>query len=57
MIFFFLKGCAAARMIKDRDGNLLSSEVGVLIRFKEYFKELMNKEHYRERRTDEVQRD
>lgn len=44
-------------MIKDRDGNLLSSEVGVLIRFKENFKELMNKEHYRERRTDEVQRD
>lgn len=42
-------------MIKDRDGNLLSSEVGVLIRLKEYFKELMNKEHYRERRTDEAQ--
>lgn len=30
IFFFFLKGCAAARMIKDRDGNLLSSEVGVL---------------------------
>ena len=42
-------------MIKDRDGNVLTSEDIVLRTWKEYFKELMNEENERERRVGEVE--
>ena len=40
------------RVIKDEDGNVLTSEESVLRRWKEYFEELMNEENERERRLD-----
>ena len=42
------------RVIKDADGNVLTSEECVLRRWKEYFEDLMNKENERERRQDEA---
>ena len=36
-------------MIKDADGNVLTSEESVLRRWMEYFEELMNGERERER--------
>ncbi|XP_065662746.1 uncharacterized protein LOC136085373 [Hydra vulgaris] len=38
------------RMIKEKDGNVLSSEESVLGRWKEYFEELMNQENDRKGR-------
>ncbi|XP_065675781.1 uncharacterized protein LOC136091988 [Hydra vulgaris] len=43
------------RMIKDKDGNVLSSKESVLGRWKEYFKELMNQENDREGRLEETE--
>ncbi|KAL7867553.1 hypothetical protein SRHO_G00089370 [Serrasalmus rhombeus] len=45
------KDVQQARLIKDREGNVLLSEQRVLSRWKEYFEELMNEENERERRT------
>ncbi|TRY54572.1 hypothetical protein DNTS_001573 [Danionella cerebrum] len=42
------------RVIKDRDGKVLTSEESVLRRWKEYFEELMNEENERERREEDV---
>ena len=44
------------RVIKDADGNVLTSEESVLRRWKEYFEELMNRENERERRLNDVER-
>ena len=41
-------------LIKDRDGNVLTSEERVLRRWKEHFVELRNKENKRRRRVEEV---
>ncbi|KAK4294257.1 hypothetical protein Pmani_033112 [Petrolisthes manimaculis] len=41
------------KMIKDVDGNILTSEESVLRRWKEYFEQLMNIENVRERRLEE----
>ncbi|KAK4303487.1 hypothetical protein Pmani_024496 [Petrolisthes manimaculis] len=43
------------KMIKDVDGNILTSEESVLRRWKEYFEELMNIENVRERRLEELE--
>ena len=42
------------RVIKDADGNVLTSEKDVLKQWLDYFKKLMNEENPRERRQDEV---
>ncbi|KAK3570815.1 hypothetical protein QTP86_027625, partial [Hemibagrus guttatus] len=42
------------RVIKDRDGRVLTSEESVLRRWKEYFEELMNEENEREKRVEGV---
>ncbi|KAK3529612.1 hypothetical protein QTP70_032034, partial [Hemibagrus guttatus] len=42
------------RVIKDRDGRVLSSEESVQRRWKEYFEELMNEENEREKRVEGV---
>ncbi|KAK3565057.1 hypothetical protein QTP86_032482, partial [Hemibagrus guttatus] len=42
------------RVIKDRDGRVLTSEESVQRRWKEYFEELMNEENEREKRVEEV---
>ena len=48
------KDVQQVRMIKDKDGNVLTSEESVLSRWKEYFEGLMNEENERERRLDDV---
>jgi len=40
------------RVIKDRNGNVQTSEESVLRRWKEYFEELINVENETESRTD-----
>ncbi|KAK3518224.1 hypothetical protein QTP70_033929, partial [Hemibagrus guttatus] len=42
------------RVIKDRDGSVLTSEESVQRRWKEYFEELMNEENEREKRVEGV---
>ncbi|KAK3544873.1 hypothetical protein QTP86_027547 [Hemibagrus guttatus] len=42
------------RIIKDRDGRVLTSEESVQRRWKEYFEELMNEENEREKRVEGV---
>ncbi|WP_139267336.1 hypothetical protein, partial [Escherichia coli] len=42
------------RVIKDRDGNVLTGATSVMERWKEYFEELMNEENVREHRVEEV---
>ena len=42
-------------VIKDRDGNVLTSEESVLTRWEECFGELMNEDNERERRVEEVE--
>ncbi|KAK3522429.1 hypothetical protein QTP86_010639 [Hemibagrus guttatus] len=42
------------RVIKDRDGRVLTSEESVQRRWKEYFEELMNEENEREKRVKGV---
>ncbi|MCJ8736306.1 hypothetical protein PDJAM_G00258250 [Pangasius djambal] len=39
------------RVIKDRDGRVLTSEESVQRRWKEYFEELMNEENEREKKS------
>ena len=40
------------RMIKDRDGNLLTDARSVTGRWKEFFEELMNEENERQQRVE-----
>ncbi|XP_051784813.1 uncharacterized protein LOC127528357 [Erpetoichthys calabaricus] len=49
------KDVQQVRMIKDKDGNVLTSEESVLSRWKEYFERLMNEENHREKRLDDVE--
>ena len=42
------------RLIKDRDGNVITSEESVLRRWKEYFEELLNDKNEREHRKEPV---
>lgn len=42
------------RVMKDRDGSMLTSGESVLRRWREYFEGLMNEENERERRLDDV---
>ncbi|KAK3534130.1 hypothetical protein QTP86_002258 [Hemibagrus guttatus] len=48
------KDVQQVRVIKDRDGRVLTSEESVHRRWKEYFEELMNEENERERRVEGV---
>ncbi|KAK3520904.1 hypothetical protein QTP86_003763 [Hemibagrus guttatus] len=48
------KDVQQVRVIKDRDGRVLTSEESVQRRWKEYFEELMNEEHEREKRVEGV---
>ncbi|KAK3544402.1 hypothetical protein QTP86_010538 [Hemibagrus guttatus] len=48
------KDVQQVRVIKDRDGRVLTSEESVQRRWKEYFEELMNEENEREKRVDGV---
>ncbi|KAK3530789.1 hypothetical protein QTP70_002822 [Hemibagrus guttatus] len=48
------KDVQQVRVIKDRDGRLLTSEESVQRRWKEYFEELMNEENEREKRVEGV---
>ncbi|KAK3552523.1 hypothetical protein QTP86_013248 [Hemibagrus guttatus] len=48
------KDVQQVRVIKDRDGRVLTSEESVQRRWKEYFEELMNKENEREKRVEGV---
>ncbi|RXN38888.1 Retrovirus-related Pol poly LINE-1 [Labeo rohita] len=48
------KDVQQVRVIKDRDGNVLTDARRVMGRWKEYFKELMNEENEREQRVEEV---
>ncbi|KAK3508596.1 hypothetical protein QTP70_034714, partial [Hemibagrus guttatus] len=45
------KDVQQVRVIKDRDGRVLTSEESVQRRWKEYFEELMNEENEREKRS------
>ncbi|KAK3559310.1 hypothetical protein QTP86_012718 [Hemibagrus guttatus] len=45
------KDVQQVRVIKDRDGRVLTSEESVQRRWKEYFKELMNEENEREKKS------
>ena len=47
--------CCRLGVIKDADGNVLTSEESVLRRWMEYFEELMNEKNERERRLEEVE--
>ncbi|KAK3510361.1 hypothetical protein QTP70_005658 [Hemibagrus guttatus] len=48
------KDVQQVRVIKDRDGRVLTSEERVQRRWKEYFEELMNEENEREKRVEGV---
>ncbi|KAK3541850.1 hypothetical protein QTP86_008057 [Hemibagrus guttatus] len=48
------KDVQEVRVIKDRDGRVLTNEESVQRRWKEYFKELMNEENEREKRVEGV---
>ncbi|KAK3537150.1 hypothetical protein QTP70_002600 [Hemibagrus guttatus] len=48
------KDVQQVRVIKDRDGRVLTSEESVQRRWKEYFEELMNEENEREKRVERV---
>ncbi|KAK2890506.1 hypothetical protein Q8A73_018806 [Channa argus] len=48
------KDVQQVRVIKDKDGNVLTGASSVMGRWKEYFEELMNEENERERRVEEV---
>ncbi|KAK3521277.1 hypothetical protein QTP70_003124 [Hemibagrus guttatus] len=48
------KDVQLVRVIKDRDGRVLTSEESVQRRWKEYFEELMNEENEREKRVEGV---
>ena len=48
------KDVQQVRVIKDRDGNVLTGASSVMGRWKEYFEELMNEENERERRVEDV---
>ncbi|KAK3535343.1 hypothetical protein QTP70_009353 [Hemibagrus guttatus] len=48
------KDVQQVRVIKDRDGRVLTSEESVQRRWKEYFEELMNGENEREKRVEGV---
>ncbi|KAK3570787.1 hypothetical protein QTP86_025428 [Hemibagrus guttatus] len=48
------KDLQQVRVIKDRDGRVLTSEESVQRRWKEYFEELMNEENEREKRVEGV---
>ncbi|KAK3515812.1 hypothetical protein QTP70_034025, partial [Hemibagrus guttatus] len=48
------KDVQQVRLIKDRDGRVLTSEESVQRRWKEYFEELMNEENEREKRVEGV---
>ncbi|KAK3527802.1 hypothetical protein QTP86_006872 [Hemibagrus guttatus] len=48
------KDVQKVRVIKDRDGRVLTSEESVQRRWKEYFEELMNEENEREKRVEWV---
>ncbi|KAK3522566.1 hypothetical protein QTP86_024988, partial [Hemibagrus guttatus] len=48
------KDVQQVRVIKDRDGTVLTSEESVQRRWKEYFEELMNEENEREKRVEGV---
>ncbi|KAK3569723.1 hypothetical protein QTP86_004046 [Hemibagrus guttatus] len=48
------KDVQQVRVIKDRDGRVLTSEESVQRRWKEYFEELMNEENKREKRGEGV---
>ncbi|KAK3526616.1 hypothetical protein QTP70_030755 [Hemibagrus guttatus] len=48
------KDVQQVRVIKDRDGRVLTSEESVQKRWKEYFEELMNEENEREKRGERV---
>ncbi|KAK3541095.1 hypothetical protein QTP86_013354 [Hemibagrus guttatus] len=48
------KDVQQVRVIKDRDGRVLTSEESVQRRWKEYFEELMNEENKREKRVERV---
>ncbi|XP_016106680.1 uncharacterized protein [Sinocyclocheilus grahami] len=48
------KDVQQVRVIKDRDGNVLTGDRRVRERWKEYFEELMNEENDRERRVVEA---
>ncbi|KAK3546555.1 hypothetical protein QTP70_027318, partial [Hemibagrus guttatus] len=48
------KDVQQVRIIKDRDGRVLTSEESVQRRWKEYFEELMNEENEREKRVEGV---
>lgn len=50
------KDVQQVRLIKDREGNVITSEESVLRRWKEYFEELLNEENSRERRKEEPER-
>ena len=49
------KDVLQVRVIKDADGNVLTSEESMLRRWMEYFEELMNEENERDRRLEEVE--
>ncbi|KAK3509147.1 hypothetical protein QTP70_020260, partial [Hemibagrus guttatus] len=48
------KDVQQVRLIKNRDGRVLTSEESVQRRWKEYFEELMNEENEREKRVEGV---
>ncbi|KAK3512376.1 hypothetical protein QTP70_007443 [Hemibagrus guttatus] len=48
------KDVQQVRVIKDRDGRVLTSEESVQRRWKEYFEELMNEKNEREKRVEGV---
>ncbi|KAK3572428.1 hypothetical protein QTP86_032647 [Hemibagrus guttatus] len=48
------KDVQQVRVIKDRDGRVLTSEESVQRRWKEYFEKLMNEENEREKRVEGV---
>ncbi|KAK3569040.1 hypothetical protein QTP86_021557 [Hemibagrus guttatus] len=48
------KDVQQVRVIKDRDGRVLTSEESVQRRWKEYFEELMNEENEREKKVEGV---
>ncbi|KAK3507852.1 hypothetical protein QTP70_001473 [Hemibagrus guttatus] len=48
------KDVQQVRVIKDKDGRVLTSEESVQRRWKEYFEELMNEENEREKRVEGV---